>query len=235
MATKAFAYLRVSGKGQIDGHGFARQREAIARYAKGHRVELVAEFREEGVSGTTELEGREALAGLCKRLDENGVRLVLVERADRIARDLMVSEVLLQEFRKRGVQVVECEGGQELTVTDNEPTRVLIRQVLAAVAQFDKSCLVAKLRAARNRVRKDKGRCEGPKPYGALPGEGPAVARIVELRAGKLSLQKIADALNAEEAPTRTGAPWSKMMVRNVLERAEKSPAPDRAMKSPAG
>jgi DNA invertase Pin-like site-specific DNA recombinase len=222
MATKAFAYLRVSGKGQIDGDGFPRQREAVARYAKAHRIELAGEFREEGVSGTTELDGREALAELCKRLDENGVRLVLVERADRIARDLMVSEVLLQQFRERGVQVVECEGGQELTVTNNEPTRVLIRQVLGAVAQFDKSCLVAKLRAARNRVRKEKGRCEGPRPYGGLPGEAPAVERIKVLRAGKLSLQKIADALNAEpeKYPTRTGAKWGKMMVKAVLDRA---------------
>src|SRR6516225_9118867 len=159
MATKAFSYLRVSGKGQIDGDGFPRQRAVIAKYAKAKRIEIVKEFTEKGVSGTTELEGREALTELCKRLDENGVRLVLVERADRVARDLMVSEVLLQQFRDRGVQVIECEGGQELTVCDNEPTRVLIRQVLAAFSQFEKTCLVAKLRAARDRVRKENGHC----------------------------------------------------------------------------
>ena len=32
--TKAFAYLRVSGKGQVDGDGFARQLEAIRSYAR---------------------------------------------------------------------------------------------------------------------------------------------------------------------------------------------------------
>jgi DNA invertase Pin-like site-specific DNA recombinase len=224
MATKAFSYLRVSGKGQVDKDGFTRQREAIARYAKAHRIELVDEYREEGVSGTTELDGREALAELCKRLDANGVRLVLVERADRVARDLMVSEVLLQQFRERGVQVIECEGGQELTVCDNEPTRVLIRQVLAAFSQFEKTCLVAKLRAARDRVRKENGHCEGPLPYGAdndRPLEVSTVAKIKELRAAKYSLAKIAAALNAEPAtyPTRTGAQWSKMTVKNVLDR----------------
>src|SRR5262249_3619016 len=153
MSTKAFAYMRVSGLGQVEGDGFERQRQAVARYAKARRIELAGEFREEGVSGTTELEGRQALADLCERLDATGVRLVLVERADRLARDLMVSEVLLQQFRDRGVQVVECEGGTELTVADGEPTRVLIRQVLGAVAQFNKSCLVAKLRGARDRIR----------------------------------------------------------------------------------
>jgi DNA invertase Pin-like site-specific DNA recombinase len=50
--TKALSYLRVSGKGQVEGDGFPRQREAIARYAKTAGVEVVEEFRDEGVSGT---------------------------------------------------------------------------------------------------------------------------------------------------------------------------------------
>jgi hypothetical protein len=86
-----------------------------------------------------------------------------------------VSEVLLQQFRDRGVTVFECEGGTELTVADNEPTRLLIRQVLAAVAQFDKSCLVANLRAARNRVRKETGRCEGRDRSVSCPARPPSL------------------------------------------------------------
>jgi hypothetical protein len=39
-------------------------------------------------------------------------------------------------------------------------------------------------------------------------------------RAAKRSLRKIADAGNAEDAPTRTGANWSKMTVKAVLDRA---------------
>ncbi len=228
MTIKAFAYLRVSGTGQLAGDGFPRQREAVAKYAKCRRIQIVDEFREEAVRGTTEWDAREALAELCRRLDENGVRLVLVERADRIARDLMVSEVLLQQFRDRGVEVVEVEGGQELTVADGEPTRVLIRQVLAAVAQFDKSCLVAKLRAARNRVRLKTGRCEGALPFGAdpkRPGEVAVVERVKQLKADKLSLQKIANRLNEEGHSTRTGTQWSKMLVKAVLDRIGKSSA----------
>src|SRR5262249_8964603 len=48
-------------------------------------------------------------------------------------------------------------------------TRVLIRQVLAAVAQFEKTCIVAKLRDARDRIRNKTGRCEGPLPFGQDP------------------------------------------------------------------
>jgi DNA invertase Pin-like site-specific DNA recombinase len=224
---KAFAYLRVSGKGQVAGDGFPRQREAIARYAKRRHIHIVKEFIEH-VSGTSELAHREALGLLCQHLDANGVRLVLVERADRIARDLMVSEVLLQQFRERGVQVIECEGGTELTVSDNEPTRVLIRQVLAAVAQFDKTCLVLKLQAARIKMRNRVGRCEGVKPYGFFPREGQVVQRIKELRfTDKLSLQRIANVLNAEPVkyPTRHGARWSKALIKVIVDRLKEAAA----------
>jgi DNA invertase Pin-like site-specific DNA recombinase len=36
MKTPAVSYLRVRGKGQVEGDGFPRQREAIARFAKRH-------------------------------------------------------------------------------------------------------------------------------------------------------------------------------------------------------
>jgi hypothetical protein len=45
----------------------------------------------------------------------------------------------------------------ELAVT---PTAVLVRQVLGAVAQFEKAIAVAKLAAARKRKRLTKGKCE---------------------------------------------------------------------------
>ena len=54
--TKAFGYLRVSGRGQIEGDGFKRQEAAIKAYAANHGIKIVKTFREEGVSGTTELE-----------------------------------------------------------------------------------------------------------------------------------------------------------------------------------
>ena len=57
-STLAFAYLRVSGKGQVDGDGFPRQLAAIQAYAKANGLTLAKVYREEGVSGTKELENR---------------------------------------------------------------------------------------------------------------------------------------------------------------------------------
>lgn len=49
---KAFAYIRVSDPSQINKDGFTRQEKAIQEYARGHDLQVVDLFKEEGVSGT---------------------------------------------------------------------------------------------------------------------------------------------------------------------------------------
>jgi DNA invertase Pin-like site-specific DNA recombinase len=49
---KAFGYLRVSGKSQVDGDGFPRQKAAIQKWVKANGYRIVQWFTEEGVSGT---------------------------------------------------------------------------------------------------------------------------------------------------------------------------------------
>ena len=108
---------------------------------------------------------------------------------------------------------------------DDDPTRTLIRQVLGAVAQFEKSVIVSKLRAARVRKRRETGRCEGRKPFGARPGEADVLSLMKRLRrkpkgGERLSFDAIADRLNATGTPTRTGARWRGPTVWGILGRA---------------
>lgn len=222
---KAFSYLRVSGKGQVEGDGFDRQRAKIKKWVKANRVEICREFVEEGISGTSELADRPALSELFAAILGNGVRAVVVEKADRLARDLIVSELILRQFHEIGVQVIEAEGGTDLTAgNDDNPTAKLIRQILAAVAEFDKTSIVLKTRAARERIRKKTGRCEGRKPFGYFPGERDALERMKELRrkrkgAKRMSFARIAEELEAEGWSTRTGRPWSASSVKTILSR----------------
>jgi DNA invertase Pin-like site-specific DNA recombinase len=225
--TQAVSYLRVSGKGQVQGDGFPRQRAAIAAFAKGAKLELLEEFRDEGVSGTTELEGRPGLAALLDRIESNGVKVVVIERADRLARDLMVSEVILAQFAAAGAKVLTADGA-DLSSAADDPTRTLIRQVLAAVAQFDKSVVVLKLRAARERLRRKGLRVEGRKPYGFHPNERAIVAHMQALRAVsrdvRPSLADVAAQLNAEGHTTRYGKQWTPAGVFEALRTAAGKP-----------
>ena len=225
---KAFSYLRVSGKGQVEGDGFTRQRDSINRYAKANRIEVSHEFLDEGVSGTKELENREGLASLLDKIESNGVRLVLVESADRVARDLLVGEVILSQFRDLGVTVVATSSASELTGDDSDPTKVLIRQILGAVAQFDKSVIVRKLKVARDRKRNSEGRCEGRKPYGEHEGEQEILDLIFKLRrkpkrGTRMSYQKIANRLNGDGLYSRSGLEWKAGTIRKIIIRAKPS------------
>jgi len=221
---KAVSYLRCSGLGQVGGDTWDRQQAAITKYAKAHGLELADEFRDAGVSGTKDLENRPGLAALLDRVESNGVKIVLVENATRLARDRMVSEVSLQQLADAGCTVIAADSGTDLTADTDDPTRRLIRQVLGAVAEFDRRVTVLKLRAARERIRRRGNRCEGRKPYGSKPGEARVMERIKELHRKphgreRRSLQEICDVLNAESLPTRTGKPWSRKVLHRIIQR----------------
>jgi DNA invertase Pin-like site-specific DNA recombinase len=212
--TKAFAYLRVSGKGQVDGDGFTRQLEAIRTYAKARDIRLVKVFREEGVSGTTDLENRPALVEMLEALAANGTKLVLIEKLDRLARDLMVQETIIGDMRKRGFELVSV---MEPDLLQNDPTRVLMRQIFGAIAQYEKVMIVAKLRAARQRVKAKKGRCEGAKPYGHFEGEAAVIERMKALRTSGMGYSAIAAKLNTEGIRPRRGMKWGGFAVNRIL------------------
>lgn len=222
--SKAVAYLRVSGKGQLKQSGFSRQRDSIKEFARVHNVEIVSEYRDEGVSGTKDGFDREGLTDLFDRIQGNGVRLVLVEHADRLARDLIVQELIVQEFERLGARVIACESGTDLASSNSDPTKKLVRQILGAIAEFEKSRLVSKLKIARDRKRRNTGKCEGQKLFGSLDGEEATLKRIRELyrkprNGSRRSLKKIAETLNSEDHPTRSGKPWSRGSVWSIVQR----------------
>lgn len=217
MSGKAVAYLRVSGKSQLLTDGFPRQCEAIERFAAVNGFEIVAVFVERAVSGTTEWESRPAWQAMMAFL--NGTRTIIVERSDRVARDLMVHEMIVADLKKRGVTLLTSTGED---TSDEAPTRVLIRQILAAFSEYEKQSIVLKLRAARERKRAAGEKCEGAKEFGKLSGESQTLAAILDLHAESHSCRSIASYLNRNlgSHPTRFGDRWHAASVARILRRS---------------
>ncbi|HEX2429313.1 MAG TPA: recombinase family protein [Aestuariivirgaceae bacterium] len=87
--------------------------------------------------------------------------------------------------------------------TEDTPTAVLVRQVLGAIAQFEKASLVAKLKAARERKRARDGKCEGRRSHREMNPGLVALAKKLHRRNPKtgkrLSLRAIAAELERQE------------------------------------
>jgi DNA invertase Pin-like site-specific DNA recombinase len=213
---KAFCYLRVSGKGQLKGDGFARQQLACETYARGNDVKIEGVFREKGVSGANELDNRPALMEMLEALAADGVKLVLIEKLDRLARDLLVQETIIGDLRKRGFELISA---LEPDLLKDDPGRKLMRQVFGAIAEYDKAMIVSKLRGARERVRARGERCEGQKPYGHYDGEPAILARMRQLRSEGLTYRHVAHQINVEGLPTRSRGRWHAMAVHRILKR----------------
>jgi DNA invertase Pin-like site-specific DNA recombinase len=217
---RILVYIRVSSTGQLDGDGPDRQLAAIKAFAAKHGLEILF-IVEEAVSGTVDGMDRPKLSQfLNKNAERNPADAayfdaVVVERLDRLARDLMVQELLIRELQKLGVKLFATDQGELVDFADAcpDPTRKLIRQVLGAVAEFEKTNLVRKLRAARVR----KGRFGGVHAFGDNPQEASTLAAMKAMRAEGLSLYNIADRLNEEELPQRNGKPWTAASVSNIL------------------
>jgi DNA invertase Pin-like site-specific DNA recombinase len=219
----AVSYLRCSGESQIQGDTWDRQQFAIAKYAGSNDVEIVAEFRDEGVTGKMELENRNGLSACIAYVQENGIKLVIVEDQTRLARDLIVAEICIREFQKLGVRVIAASGGIDLTEgDDSNPTAKLIRQILAAVSEFERCCIVLKLRGARQRKKASEGRCEGVKPFGSLPGEECLLDAIHQMRVKGLTADAMAQCFNVNGHYGRSGKPWRASTIRKILARESK-------------
>ncbi len=219
----AVGYLRVSGKGQIKGHGFARQKDEIQAYAKKHGYKII-EWYKETYTGTEQ--DRPEFIRMVEDMLSNGCRTIIIECMDRFGRRSMVSEQLLALLIRKGIAMISAMTGQNVTEDvqdDKDPWKKFIVQMQNNIAELDKRLLVHKLRKAREAKRKT-GRCEGRKPFGYYPGEDEIIKRIKQLyrkpRGEKRpGFMTIAKKLNEEGVPTRTGAKWSDVLVKSILTR----------------
>nr|WP_282571897.1 recombinase family protein [Roseomonas acroporae] len=214
------AYLRTSSATNVAGDSAPRQRQAIAEYVARTGLELVAEFHDAAVSGADPLDQREGFARLLAAAREQGIGTVLVENASRFARDLIVQETGHAMLRREGLALIAVDDPDAFTA--DTPTARLVRQVLGAVAEFEKAALVSKLKGARDRASTAAGhRVEGRKGYADTAPELVREARRLARKSPKTgkarSLREIARELAALGYRTASGAEFSASQVQRLL------------------
>jgi DNA invertase Pin-like site-specific DNA recombinase len=211
----AIAYLRTSSATNAgpDKDSDKRQRAAIAAFAKAHGYEVVAEHYDAAVSGADPIGERPGFKAMLDRIAGNGVSCILVESPDRFARDLTVQLTGHDFLKSLGISLIPASAPDFFT--EDTPTAVLVRQVLGAIAQFEKTSLVAKLKAARDRKKAATGKCGGRKTYAEARPDVVLLAK--QMHDQGMSLRKISAELAARGYVTAGGEPYVASAVQTML------------------
>ena len=218
---KAFAYLRTSSASNVgeDKDSGRRQLQAVETYAKRAGIELAGTYHDEAVKGSDPIDTRPGFAAMLEALEANGTKTIIVETANRFARDLMVQEVVFAMLKARGIDVVAADS--PTAFLDDTPTARLIRQLLGAVSEFEKAMLVAKLKGARDRKRRTGVKVEGRKSIAEKRPDTIELARQLARarpKGGKRSLREISAALLAAGHTTKAGKLYAPTAIKLMLE-----------------
>lgn len=219
--TPAVAYYRTSSASNVgpDKDSERRQRVAVLAYAKQAGFNVVGEYYDASVSGADPVDSRAGFAAMLKRIEGNGVRCIIVETASRFARDLMVQEVGYAKLRERGIQLIAADSPSSFQ--DHTPTAKLVRQVLGAIAEFDKTMTVAKLRGARDRLRATHGKCEGRKSHAERHPDLVLIAKRLRRKSAKTgerrSLRVISEELARQGFLNAKGRPFSASSIKSMV------------------
>lgn len=234
---EAVAYLRTSSATNVgaDKDSDKRQREAIGSFAKHNGFTIVDEYFDAAVSGADPIEGRPGFKELLDRITSNGVRIVIVEDASRFARTLMVQEAGIAVLVSLGVRVLTSRG-DDLTDSDDE-MRVAMRQIAGVFSQLEKTRLVKKLKAARDRNSVSSGaRVEGRKSrlqrllnkkasdevasLEAAIREAKRLRRAAKGSGKRMSLRRISAALAKAGYLNEKGRPYNPKSIKAMVEGA---------------
>jgi DNA invertase Pin-like site-specific DNA recombinase len=199
-------YLRVSTEQQGDnGHGLDAQRDAIAAEAMRRAWEV--QWVEDVASGKSM--SRVGLAYALHLLDEGQADGIVTSHLDRLSRSVLDFSTLLVRAAAGRWNVVVLDLGLDLTTPHGEFTA----HVLSAAAQLERRMIGVRTREALAAAR-ERGQILG------RPRSTPehVVARIQRERAQGMTLQAIADGLNADGVPTaRNGTCWQRGTIGRLV------------------
>lgn len=223
MKKRYIAYCRTSTENQKEEKTIELQEKDITKFANRTGIEIIAWYKDEGVSGG--LENRPALVGMMDSLESSAdIDGVVIYKLDRLARDLYIQEGLIKELSKMGKELVST---LEPDLGSDDPFRKAFRQMLGVFAEFEKAMITLRMKTGRNNAVA-KGFWHGGQVFGydALNGtlvvnteEAETVRRIFSLwRYKKLNCSQIARLLNSEGVPTkRVGSLWRPLTIKKII------------------
>jgi len=224
---KVIGYIRVSTDEQAsNGQSLDAQRAKLEAYAKLYDLELIGIIEDAGQSAKTMK--RDGLQKVLAMLQSGKAEGLLIVKLDRLTRSVADWQKLIDTY------FGEKAGKELFSVADSIDTRTaagrLVLNVLLSVAQWERETIAERTRdALQHKIGKNE-RC-GKIRFGydladdgmtLIPNETEekAITLMQELRAGGMSLRKIAVELSDRCIKTKEGNPWKHTTVNGILARA---------------
>ncbi len=229
--TRAALYARVSTEQQARTHTIATQVDAIKHRIAQDGLDLEAEllFIDDGYSGeTTE---RPALERLRDQVAAGAVDGIYIHSPDRLARKYAYQVLLIEEFRRAGVETIFLNHP-----VDPTPEGELLLQVQGIIAEYERAKILERSRRGkRGQARSGAVSVFSQAPYGYRyiskqegdgvarfevdPGESEVVRQVFEWFArDRLPIREICRRLGSSGLKTRQGkVSWGTSTIWAIL------------------
>lgn len=223
-ATRAAIYMRVSTEEQAtSGYGLDVQRERCRAMATVKGWEIVAEYADEGISGTKDASGRPALAELLGGIDAGLFDAVIVLALDRLGRKTRIVLDLVETLTQASIALVSVKE----SLDTSSPQGQFVLTMFAALAQLERDNIVQRTTDGRNARGKLDGEKGGRVPFGykrtdsgieIVPEHAETVRYILRNKRGGKSLHKIAAELNGRGVASPQGGKWYARTVKIICD-----------------
>ncbi len=196
-----------------DGISLDAQERQLKAAAESAGYDTTVLLREEGRSGKS-IQGRPVLRTALDRLDAGEAQALFVTRLDRLARSTRDFLSIVDRSQKHEWRLALLDLGLD---TATHQGRFVVT-IMAAMAEMERGMISARQRDV-HQDRRDSG-----KVWGVDLGPKPAVEEsvrqlIMTQRTKGISFNKIAGALNAQNAATANGgAMWYSATVKHVYD-----------------
>jgi DNA invertase Pin-like site-specific DNA recombinase len=192
-----------------------------------HGYEIVSTFQDRALSGADE--DRPALWQALRALSKGMV--LLVYRRDRLARNVFLAETITMKVREGGSRIEAVNGD----VDGDGPESVLVRQVIAAISEYERKIIGMRTRAAMLHKQSKGQRMGRYAPYGfaidgedrnrlvPVPAEQDVCAEIVSLADLGHNPNSITRWLNTHRRDVCRSAEWTTRTVNKIVSRSKQA------------